>query len=175
MGREHRPGQQPSRCMFGSPSCSRQPRESLNNSQCEHVGPCGLSRPALPRMGTCGDVSTIWHYFRRDQQFQRHIRGPVLRTNDCYWGYILFAFTMWSWTIALYPLHKLQELTNIAGSAVTWLGFREMHWSPFFFSPVDVYFSVFVLPCFPSSPIDVYFSLPQLRQQVLLCLKHNNR
>lgn len=49
-------------------------------------------------------IFTMYKYFPA-QQFA---------TNDCYWGYAVFAFTMWSWTMALFPLHKLQELTIAA-------------------------------------------------------------
>jgi len=32
-------------------------------------------------------------------------------TPACYWSFIIFTVGMWSWSVALYPLHKLQALT----------------------------------------------------------------
>lgn len=37
-------------------------------------------------------------------------------TPACYWAWILFALTMWSWAFALYPLHKLEGLTRFKGA-----------------------------------------------------------
>ena len=41
-------------------------------------------------------------------------------TNACYWTYWFYAVGMWSWTIALYPLHKLQQLTTLKNASVSW-------------------------------------------------------
>ncbi|CAE7521593.1 unnamed protein product [Symbiodinium natans] len=48
--------------------------------------------------------SLIWIMYKiaPEQQFL---------TPACYWSYCLFAVTLWSWTFALYPLHKLESLT----------------------------------------------------------------
>ena len=46
--------------------------------------------------------------------------APRPSTPACYWSFIIFTVGMWSWSVALYPLHKLQALTctkDAAGAA----------------------------------------------------------